>query len=80
MAEVVVPELGDDLDEVIQSQLGAFARHRIVTVAVDGLLDALRRAPLTLSTMGHGLDDDAAYFLAAAAAGRHVGSLLRSGS
>jgi hypothetical protein len=77
-ADVVVPELGDDLDEVIRSQLGAFSRHRIVTVAVDGLMDALRQVPLTLSTMGRRLDDDAAYFLAAAAAGRHAAGLLRS--
>ena len=78
-ADVVVPELGDGLDEVIRSQLDAFSRHRVVTVGVDGLMDALRQAPVPLLTMGRGLADDAAYFLAAAAAGRHVGSLLGSG-
>jgi hypothetical protein len=75
-ADVVVPELDDGLDRVVRSQLDALSRHRIVTVAVDGLMEALRRVPLTLSTMGRGLDDDAAYFLAAAAAGRHAGTLL----
>ena len=38
---------------------------------------ALRAAPVRLSTMGRGLDSDLAYFLAAAAAGRHAGRLLR---
>jgi hypothetical protein len=78
-ADVVVPDLGDGLDELIRSQLDALSRHRIVTVGVDGLMEALRQAPVPLSTMGRGLDDDAPYFLAAAAAGRHVGSLLGSG-
>jgi hypothetical protein len=51
-------------------------RHRVVTVPVDGLDHALRALPLTLSTMGRGLDADHAYFLAAAAAGRHAATLL----
>ncbi|MGH8823613.1 MAG: DUF3866 family protein [Jiangellaceae bacterium] len=76
-ADVVVPELHDHLDELIRSQLDALSRHRIVGVSVDGLMDALRQVPLALSTMGRGLDDDPAYFLAAAAAGRHAGTLLR---
>ena len=33
--------------------------------------------PVTLSTMGRGLDEDLAYFLAAAAAGRHAATLAR---
>jgi hypothetical protein len=45
-------------------------------VALDGLLEALRSAPVELSTMGRALDEDAAYFLSAAAAGRHAGGLL----
>ena len=44
---------------------------------VDGLEAALRACPARLSTMGRGLDEDLAYFLAAAAAGRHAGRLLR---
>jgi uncharacterized protein DUF3866 len=43
---------------------------------VDGLDEALRATPVTLSTMGRSLDEDLAYFLAAAAAGRHAASLL----
>jgi len=43
---------------------------------VDGLMEALRACPVTLSTMGRHLDDDAAAFLATAAAGRYAASLL----
>jgi len=46
-------------------------------VPADGLEAALRACPARLSTMGRGLDEDLAYFLAAAAAGRHAGRLLR---
>ena len=44
--------------------------------SVDGLDEALRGCPVRLSTMGRGLDEDLAYFLAAAAAGRHAAALL----
>jgi hypothetical protein len=50
--------------------------HRLVDVPIDGLLEALRAAPVELATMGRSLEDDPAYFLSAAAAGRHAGSLL----
>jgi hypothetical protein len=50
----------------------------VVTVPVGGLEAALRASPARLSTMGRGLDDDLAYFLAAAAAGRHAVRLLAS--
>ena len=52
------------------------ARHRIVRVPTDGLDAALRASAVPLSTMGRGLDADHAYFLAAAAAGRHAAALL----
>jgi hypothetical protein len=45
---------------------------------VDGLREALRATPVPLSTMGRGLEQDPAYFLAAAAAGRHAASLLHA--
>ncbi len=38
----------------------------------EGLDAALRALPVKLSTMGRDLDADHAYFLAAAAAGRHA--------
>ena len=45
-----------------------------------GLEAALRACPARLSTMGRGLDEDLAYFVAGAAAGRHAGRLLREGA
>jgi hypothetical protein len=45
-------------------------------VELDGLDDALRGTPVTMSTMGRGLDGDPAYFLAAAASGRLAARLL----
>lgn len=49
------------------------AGHRIVEVDVtDGLDRALRAAPVPMSTMGRGLDDDPVAFYAAAAAGSHA--------
>ncbi|MBO3085585.1 DUF3866 family protein [Cellulomonas fengjieae] len=80
-ADVVVPvfeegplaELGrrvaDQADE-----LGA--RHRLVPVTAGAdLLDALTASPVRLATMGRGLADDPASFLAAAAAGVHAADL-----
>jgi hypothetical protein len=52
------------------------ARHRLHRVPPGGLDEALRTSPVTLSTMGRTLDEDHAYFLAAAAAGRHAATLL----
>ncbi|MBK5307787.1 MAG: DUF3866 family protein [Frankiaceae bacterium] len=71
VADLVVPSSYADLVDVT-----AFARHNVVTVDDDGLLDALRASPAELSTMGRGLDDDPVAFIAAAAAGRHAASLL----
>lgn len=76
-AELVVP---DGLDPTLAARVAAdlvplAERHRIVTVPTDGLDAALRASPVALSTMGRGLDADHAYFLAAAAAGRHAAAL-----
>ncbi|MFF5288153.1 DUF3866 family protein [Paractinoplanes globisporus] len=67
------PRLAAEIDAAL-APLGA--RHRLVRVPVDGLDEALRASPVGLSTMGRGLDQDKAYFLAAAAAGRHAAALL----
>ncbi|HSI92884.1 MAG TPA: DUF3866 family protein [Jiangellaceae bacterium] len=75
-ADVVVPDLPGPFGDTVRDQAATLARHQIVTVPVDGLLDALRAAPVKLSTMGRGLDDDTEYFLAAAAAGRHAATLI----
>lgn len=60
------------VDEAVRQ----LSRHRSVRVSLDGLDDALLGSPLRLSTMGRGLAADPAYFLAAAAAGRHAAALL----
>ena len=71
-ADIVVPVLpGEFGARVRQAAAGLAGRHRLVEVAVDGLEEVLRDCPVRLSTMGRGLGDDPAYFLAAAAAGRH---------
>jgi hypothetical protein len=76
-ADLVVPDgLPPALAAHVTAALAPLAdRHRIVTVASDGLDAAMRALPVTLSTMGRGLDDDYAYFVAAAAAGRHAATL-----
>jgi Protein of unknown function (DUF3866) len=80
-ADVVLPDLGGEFGRrVAAAAAGLGQRHDLVTVPVDGLEAALRAGPARLSTMGRGLDKDLAYFLAAAAAGRHAGRLLRAAS
>ena len=69
------PALAAEIDAAL-APLGE--RHRLVRVATDGLDRALRDSPVPLSTMGRGLDQDHAYFLAAAAAGRHAAALLET--
>jgi hypothetical protein len=77
-ADLVVPDgLDAALAAAVDAALAPLAdRHRVVRVAVDGLDTALRASPVPLSTMGRALDADAAYFLTAAAAGRHAATLL----
>ena len=76
-ADVVVPALDGDLGAQVAAQAQQLAqRHRLVAVTTTGLLDALAACPVPLRTMGRGLGEDRAYFLAAAAAGRHAAALL----
>lgn len=83
-ADLVMPDplpadLPADLAPVVEEALAGLATlHRVIRVDTGGLLEALRAAPVRLSTMGRGLDQDTAYFLAAAAAGRHAATLLAS--
>jgi hypothetical protein len=75
-ADIVVPELpGEFGAQVAAAAAPLAARHSLVRVSVAGLEDVLRACPVPLSTMGRGLDEDLAYFLAAAAAGRHAAGL-----
>lgn len=82
-ADLVVPaEFGDltpaGFGDLVAADLATLPpRHRVVKVAVDGLDEALRALPVRLSTMGRGLDEDHAYFLASAAAGRHAVALAQ---
>jgi len=80
-ADVVVPGLPGRFGAQVAAEAAELGtRHAIVTVPVDGLEAALRGSPAPLSTMGRGPDEDLAYFLAAAAAGRHASRLLRGES
>lgn len=77
-ATVVVPELDEPLRSEVAIDLaesGIAARHDVVYVPADDLLEALRRSGFPLSTMGRGLDEDTAYFVAAAAAGTYTAGL-----
>ncbi|WP_420115096.1 DUF3866 family protein [Pseudactinotalea sp.] len=75
-ADVVVPALEGEIGELVRTQARALGdRHTLVSVAVDGLQDALRASPVRLSTMGRDLDADVTPFLAAAAAGVHAANL-----
>ena len=76
-ADLVVPDgLPPRLAAEVESALAPLsARHRLVHVPTGGLDAALRALPVKLSTMGRDLDADHAYFLAAAAAGRHAAAL-----
>jgi hypothetical protein len=78
-ADLPVPDgLDPALAETVDAALAPLAaRHRLVRVKTDGLDEALRASPVPLSTMGRGLDQDHAYFLAAAAAGRHATTLMK---
>ncbi len=76
-ADVVVPDLPGDFGARVASEARHLAaRHALVTVSTAGLREILAACPVPLSTMGRRLDDDLAYFLAAAAAGRHAAALV----
>ncbi|MBB6348332.1 DUF3866 family protein [Nonomuraea muscovyensis] len=76
-AQVPVPMLPGEFGERVRDQAELLAvRHELVAVPVDGLHEALRESPVRLSTMGRGLEEDLAYFLTSAAAGRFAASLL----
>ncbi|AYY15472.1 DUF3866 family protein [Actinobacteria bacterium YIM 96077] len=75
-ADVVVPDLGGVFGGQVNAQVKRLGeRHTLVYTPVDGLDAALRAAPVHLSTMGRGVDEDTAYFLTAAAAGRYAATL-----
>ena len=79
--DVILPGLPEPQASRVAADTAPLSeRHRLITVPVDGLEEALRACPVGLSTMGRSLDEDLAYFLAAAAAGRHAACLLAAGA
>ncbi len=75
--DLVVPDdLEPELAAAVAADLaGLSGPQRVVTVSGRGLDAALRASPVRLSTMGRGLDQDHAYFVTNAAAGRHAAAL-----
>ena len=72
----MVPDLpGDFGAQVAAAAEPLGSRHNLVRVGVEGLREILAACPVPLSTMGRGLEDDLAYFLAAGAAGRHAATV-----
>jgi hypothetical protein len=73
-AVVPVPAGGDDLDAQVRDEARELAAHSradldVVEVGTEGVLEALRSTPVGLSTMGRGLEEDTAAFVASAVAG-----------
>jgi len=88
-ADVVVPLFDPDDAELtalgtrVRTQAAALVephgRHRLVETPVGAdVRTALGASPVRLSTMGRGLDQDAAAFLTAAASGIHGAALLHA--
>ncbi|WP_026412978.1 DUF3866 family protein [Actinomadura oligospora] len=80
-ADIPVPELGGPFGERVAAQAASLGdRHDLIPVAVTDLRDVCAAAEqdwgVRMSTMGRKLDEDLAYFLTAAAAGRHTAALL----
>ena len=81
-ADLPVPLLGGAFGQLVLRQARDLVRDsagrlHLHEVDTTGLFDALASSPVRLSTMGRGLDEDEASFLAAAAAGRFAATLLR---
>jgi hypothetical protein len=76
-ADVAVPMLvGEFGDRVREAAQVLSPPHQLVEVDVGGLREEVAAAPLGVSSMGRGLDEDPAYFLGCAAAGRLAAGLL----
>lgn len=76
--EAHLAAVGRRVGQQVQALGAPVGRHRLVDVAAGAdLLTALGGSPVRLSTMGRGLAQDPAAFLAAAAAGVHAARLAR---
>jgi hypothetical protein len=69
----VLPRLAPRIEE---SAAGLAELHHLHRIDLEGLDRALLQAPVRLSSMGRGLDDDPGYFLACAAAGRLAADVI----
>lgn len=77
-ADIAVPNLGGEFGAAVRRAVEPLSPpHRLVDVDVDGLREAIAAAPVEASSMGRGLDDDPAYFIGCAAAGRHAATCWR---
>jgi len=81
VADLPVPLLGGEFGDRVLKQARDLVRDsadrlQLHEVDVSGLVDALASSPVPLSTMGRGLDQDEASFVAAAAAGRYAATML----
>jgi hypothetical protein len=73
-AIVPVPAGGGQLAGLVRSQAARLAERSradldVVEIGTEGVLEALRQSPVTLSTMGRGLEEDLAGFVVSAVAG-----------
>ena len=85
-ADLVMPiltgqlaELGDKIKQSVLELTKPKGQHNLIELPTAPLLEALQELAsvgVNLSTMGRGLHEDPAAFLAAAAAGRHAANLL----
>jgi hypothetical protein len=76
-ADIAVPRLDGPIGAIVSAACAPLSPpHRLVDVEVDGLRAELEATPVELSSMGRGLDDDPAYFITCAAAGRHAATLV----
>ena len=73
-AVVPVPSGGGELAALVRTQAAKLATTSradldVVEIGTEGVLGALRESPVTLSTMGRGLEEDLAGFVVSAVAG-----------
>ena len=69
-------ELAGQVEEEVEQLITPIGRHTRADVPVTELFAALQATPVRLSTMGRGLAQDPAAFLAAAAAGKYAANRL----
>lgn len=69
-------ELAAQVEVEVADLIQPVGRHQRINVSVEDLFEALHASPVRLSTMGRGLAQDPANFLAVAAAGKYAAGLV----